>query len=326
MDIDQKKEQLYDLLKIKEKKERVEEIEEEMSLPDFWRNPQQARQTMQELSHLKEIIDQYEKASKEEEIEKLEFQTLFYGPYDQNNALVSIHAGAGGTEAQDWAGMLLRMYQKWAEKKGFRYQILDVSQGEEAGIKSATVSIEGAEAFGWLKSESGVHRLVRLSPFDADKARHTSFALVEVIPETKEAESIKLEDKDLKIDTYRAGGHGGQNVNKLETAVRVTHLPTNISVACQNERSQSQNKAQALKILQAKLYKLKMQEEAKKREELRGEFQSPEWGSQIRSYVLHPYKMVKDHRTDIETSDAEGVLNGELDGFIIEYLKANKNF
>jgi len=321
MDIEKKKKELSELLKIDEKKIRVANIQKEMSQPDFWHDQKSATAKSQEMASLNKIIEDFNQASTEEDIKKLELETLFSGMYDQNDVLLSIHAGAGGTEAQDWAGMLKRMFERWAEKKDFSYKTLDVSYGEEAGIKSATLEIKGYNAFGWLKSESGVHRLVRISPFDADKARHTSFALVEIIPLTEEAGEMEIDEKDLDISFYRAGGHGGQNVNKVETAVRITHRPSGITVSCQNERSQSQNKEQALKVLQAKLYKLKLATDAKKREELRGEFQSPEWGNQIRSYVLCPYKLVKDHRTETESTDPDSVLGGNLDEFMIGYLK-----
>ncbi|EKD47845.1 MAG: Peptide chain release factor 2, partial [uncultured bacterium] len=227
----------------------------------------------------------------------------------------------GGTEAQDWAQMLLRMYSRFVEQKGFEMTILDESRAEDVGIKSIMVRVTGRYAYGYLKSEAGVHRLVRISPFDAEKMRHTTFALVEVIPELDEIEDIEIDPKDLRIDTYLSGGKGGQSVNTTYSAVRIVHLPTKISVACQNERSQLQNKETAMKILRAKLHQLKVEEQKKQKSDLRGDYQSAEWGNQIRSYVLHPYKLVKDHRTDEETTDAEGVLEGNLEPFMEAYLR-----
>lgn len=324
MDLIQKKQDLSKLLKIDEKKRLVLEIQEKMGEPNFWQNREQAEELTKKLNMLNNIITKFESATSETEINELEKQTLLNGPYDENNALLSIYSGAGGTEAQDWAQMLLKMYQRWAQNNGYDFKLLDVSKGEEAGIKSASVIISGIYAYGWLKSESGVHRLVRLSPFDADHARHTSFALVEIIPQFHEAKEIKIDPKDIKIDVYRAGGHGGQGVNTTDSAVRITHLSSGIVVTCQNERSQIQNRETALKILQTRLYRLKLQQEAEKKQEIRGELMSPEWGSQIRSYVLHPYKLVKDHRTNFESADPDKVLSGDLNRFMEEYLKNQK--
>ena len=253
---------------------------------------------------------------------KLELELAFSGEYDSRNAILQIHAGAGGTESQDWADMLLRMYLRWAEKRGYKAEILDESRGEEVGIKNVTVGITGEFAFGYLKSEHGVHRLVRLSPFDSDHARHTSFVLVEVMPEAEENVDVKIAPEDIKIDTFRSSGAGGQNVQKVSSAVRITHLPTGIVVTCQTERSQLQNKAIAIKILYSRILEMELEKQAEERAKLKGKRIEAGWGNQIRSYVLHPYKMVKDHRTDYETSNTEAVLNGELDGFITAYLRS----
>jgi peptide chain release factor 2 len=255
-------------------------------------------------------------------VEQLELELQFAGPYDRRDAILAIHAGAGGTESQDWAEMLLRMYLRWAERRGFETEVLDATAGEEAGIKSATVEIRGPLAYGYLKAERGVHRLVRLSPFDADHARHTSFALVEVLPEAESAAEVKIEPEDLRIDVFRASGHGGQNVQKNSTAVRITHIPTGLAVSCQNERSQHRNRESAMRVLEARLLEKELERHAEKRAKLKGEHVGAEFGNQIRSYVLHPYKMVKDHRTEYETSDAEGVLEGNLDPFMTAYLKS----
>jgi peptide chain release factor 2 len=254
-------------------------------------------------------------------LEELEFQRLLGGEADHFGAIVSINAGAGGTESCDWAAMLMRMYKRWAESKGFKLEEADFLSGEGAGIKSATFMVRGPYAFGYLKSENGVHRLVRISPFDANKRRHTSFASVEVIPEIEDDIEIEISPNDLKIDTFRAGGAGGQHVNMTDSAVRITHLPTGTVVQCQNERSQLKNKQSALKMLKSRLYTLELEKrEAKQRQSYEAK-NKIEWGSQIRSYVLHPYNLVKDHRNDHETSDARGVLEGDLDGFMEAYLK-----
>jgi len=324
MTIDQSKNELYSLLKIDEKKKRVREIEAQMNKSDFWLNHEKAQELTKELSDLNGLINQVENAQNDQDINKLNILAMFSGIYDKNSAVLSIHAGAGGTEAQDWAQMLLRMYERWADNMGFRRETIDVSLGEEAGIKSATILITGLHAFGWLKSEAGVHRLVRLSPFDADHARHTSFALVELVPEISNDVEIEVENKDLRIDVFKAGGHGGQGVNTTDSAVRITHIPTGIVVACQNERSQMQNKEIALKILKSKLHQLKIKEKQEEEAKIRGEHISAGWGNQIRSYVLHPYKLVKDHRTDFESTDPEKVLDGDLNEFMVEYLKKIK--
>jgi peptide chain release factor 2 len=256
----------------------------------------------------------------ERELAAVEFQLAFSGPYDARNAIFAIHAGAGGTESQDWAEMLLRMYLRWCENRGFETDVLDSTLGEEAGVKSVTVEVRGANAYGYLKSERGVHRLVRLSPFDSSHARHTSFALVEVMPEAEGAVEVDIKEEDLRIDIYHSAGHGGQNVQKVATAVRITHLPTGLVVTCQNERSQSRNKESALRVLEARLLEQELEKRAEEQARIKGEHVEAGWGNQIRSYVLHPYKMVKDHRTDYETSNAGAVLDGDLDGFIQAYL------
>lgn len=254
-------------------------------------------------------------------LEQLEFKKLLGGEYDQNNAMLAIHAGAGGTDAQDWAEMLERMYLRYGEKKGWRVEVLNESRGQEAGIKSALLKIAGPYAYGYLKTEAGVHRLVRISPFDAEKMRHTSFALVEVLPELPEVGGVEINPKDLRIDTFMSGGHGGQSVNTTYSAVRVVHLPTGITVTCQNERSQTQNKEQALKYLKAKLWQLQWDKQQAQKKQLRGEYREAAWGNQVRSYVLQPYKQVKDHRSGYEENDPEKVLSGELDNFITARLK-----
>jgi peptide chain release factor 2 len=326
-----------------------------MSGEGFWNNNERSTRIVKELKNLKVTVEPWESAYKKyqeldelvpllkeddqvlisdlmrsvanltEIIDKLEFQVLLGGPFDKNSVILSINSGAGGTESCDWAGMLLRMYSRFAESHGYSVKIIDMLSGEEAGIKNVTLLIEGPYAFGYLKAERGVHRLVRISPFDANKRRHTSFASVDVIPEIEEELDIKIEDGDLRIDVFRAKGAGGQSVNTTDSAVRITHLPTGIIAQCQNERSQYQNKQTALKILKARIYEA---EQVKKEEALRQQDSDKkriEWGSQIRSYVLHPYNLVKDHRTDFETGDSQKILDGALDDFIEAYLKFSAN-
>ncbi len=332
----------------------IGKLEQEAGLPSFWDDPQQAQRRMQHLARLKEKVDLWrglgEKTSTLLELTDLaiddgddsledqlreetgqvaraldheEFNLIFSGPYDERPAILSIHAGAGGTESQDWAEMLLRMYIRWTENLGRKAQILDLSYGDEAGIKSVTIEIGGQYAYGYLKSERGVHRLVRLSPFDANHLRHTSFALIEALPAAEEDPEINVKPDDLKIEFFRSSGPGGQNVQKVASAVRIIHQPTGIVVACQNERSQHQNREFAMKILMARLLERQLQERAQEMSRIKGEHVSAEWGNQIRSYVLHPYKMVKDHRTSYQTSDTDGVLEGELDEFMKAYLISN---
>ncbi len=269
-------------------------------------------------SFSEEIEKEYSELVKK--LEDVEFKSMLSGRDDNKNCLLTIHSGAGGTEAQDWAEMLMRMYLRWAEKSGFKTHILDMLEGDGAGIKSVTIEIIGEFAYGYAKAETGVHRLVRISPFDSNKRRHTSFASVFVIPEVDDTIEIDINPADLKIDTFRSGGKGGQNVNKVETAVRITHLPTNTVVSCQTERSQLQNKTNAMKMLKAKLYQLELEKQEAEKEEVEKSKMKIEWGSQIRSYVFHPYNMVKDHRTNVETSNVQAVMDGEIDMFIKAYL------
>lgn len=257
----------------------------------------------------------------ETELDRREFQALLSGEYDRDDAILAIHAGAGGTDSQDWAQMLERMYIRWGESSGYEIDILDESQGEEAGIKSVTLAVNGEYAYGYLKAEAGVHRLVRISPFDSSNRRHTSFALVEVYPQVETTDEVQIDPGDLRIDTYRSAGAGGQSVQKNDTAVRITHVPTGIVVTCQNERSQGQNRENAMKVLRARLLDLKHKEQEAELAEIKGDYIQAEWGSQIRSYVLHPYQMVKDHRTGHETGNTQAVLDGDLDGFIQAYLR-----
>lgn len=259
-------------------------------------------------------------SSLETELADFKIETLLKGKYDSNNAIITLHAGAGGTEAQDWTQMLFRMYQMYSEKKGYKIKVLDELSGDEAGIKSITFAVVGEDAYGYLKCEKGVHRLVRISPFDANARRHTSFASVEVMPEIEEMSEIKIRDEDLKIDTYRSSGAGGQHVNKTESAIRITHIPTGFVVSCQTERSQIQNRETAMKMLYSKLVEKQEEDEMKKLNDIKGEIKKIEWGSQIRSYVFCPYTLVKDHRTGYETSNIEAVMNGEIQPFINDYL------
>lgn len=287
------------------------------------------RQPLRDLTELARLNDESlrpdlekEVAALEADLDKRSFAAMLSGPYDEDDALLAIHAGAGGTDSQDWAAMLERMYLRWADARGFRTEILDRADGEEAGLKSVTIAVDGKYAYGYLRSEKGVHRLVRLSPFDAAHRRHTSFALVEVLPQVAMDDAeIEINPNDLKIDVFRSSGAGGQNVQKNATAVRLTHIPTGIVVTCQNERSQLQNRENAMRVLRARLLELKRAEKDQEIAVLRGEYTKAEWGSQIRSYVLHPYQMVKDHRTDYETGDAQAVLDGDLDAFMEAYLR-----
>lgn len=262
--------------------------------------------------------------SLKKDIEEIETRHLLSGEFDRNNAIITIHPGAGGTESQDWASMLLRMYLRWAERNGFETQVIDLQPGEEAGIKGATITIKGPYAYGLLKVEAGVHRLVRISPFDANKRRHTSFSAILVYPEIEDDIDIEIREEDIKIDTFRASGAGGQHVNKTSSAVRLTHIPTGIVVSCQNERSQHRNKETALKILKARLYDMKIKEQESKIDSMVGDKKGIAWGNQIRSYILQPYRLVKDHRTGLEKGDVDSVLDGEIDDFIKEALKTIK--
>lgn len=328
----------------------ISELEEKIGFANFWDEPEEAQKVMQQLNRLKDKVELFSRLEakmadievlyelgKEDEtlileanqelkdllqhLEKLELETLLSGRYDKNSAIVTLHPGAGGTESQDWTEMLYRMYTRWAERQGYLVEILDMLPGDEAGIKSVTIAVQGENAFGYLKGEKGVHRLVRISPFDASGRRHTSFAAVEVMPEVNDEATIEIDPKDLKIDTYRSGGAGGQHVNKTDSAVRITHLPTGVVVQCQNERSQISNRATAMKILQSKLLELQIKEKEKELAQIKGEQQEIGWGSQIRSYVFHPYTMVKDHRTGVEKGNVHGVMDGDLDEFIQGFLK-----
>ena len=327
-----------------------------MSDPTFWDDPDKAREISQETTQLKNAVESYKQLVSdiedanvmlemaieeddcslegeikdyvqqiEETVEKQEVLLLLSGEYDANNAILTFHAGAGGTEAQDWCSMLIRMYLRWAEKAGFSIELMDEQPGDEAGTKSATFLIKGENAFGYLKSEKGVHRLVRISPFDAAARRHTSFAAVDVMPEIDDTVEINIDMKDVQVDTYRASGAGGQHINKTDSAVRMTHRPTGIVVQCQTQRSQMQNREQALRLLRAKLFELELEKQAELKEQIGGTYQAIEWGSQIRSYVFHPYNLVKDHRTGVETGNVQSVMDGNLDQFMEGFLKKEAN-
>lgn len=341
------------LFDLDHKKARIAELEAQMADPTFWDNQNQAQSVIQETNGLKSYVDSFEGIQEtlenlevsyelvkeendqelfedlqselqafKEEVNKFELQLLLNGPYDANNAILELHPGAGGTESQDWASMLLRMYQRWADSHSFSVETIDYLPGEEAGVKSVTLLIKGHNVYGYLKAEKGVHRLVRISPFDSSGRRHTSFVSCDVTPELSDDVDIDIKTEDLKIDTYRASGAGGQHVNTTDSAVRITHLPTNIIVTCQNERSQIKNREQAMKMLKSKLYQLEIEKQQQELDDIRGEQMEIGWGSQIRSYVFHPYSMVKDHRTNIETGNTQAVMDGELDMFIDGYLRS----
>jgi peptide chain release factor 2 len=333
---------------------RIKTLEERMSKGNFWSDPGEQAQVLGEYKYLRQILEryralqerwqemeewreilnpaepEYQELQKEiqglfAEVVDLDIQMLFREPEDKGSAIVTIHSGAGGVESQDWVAMLLRMYLRFCERKGFEAKVTDELEGEEAGLKHVTFIAQGEYAYGYLKSEHGVHRLIRISPFDANKRRHTTFALVDVIPEMGEEVEVDINPQDLKIETFRAGGHGGQHVNVTDSAVRIIHLPTGIVVQCQNERSQHQNKAVAMKILKARLYERYREEQKKKVQELKGEHKEIAWGNQIRTYVFHPYNLVKDHRTGYETGDVERVMDGEIDDFIEAFLKKERS-
>lgn len=336
------------LLKLVDLSAKAEQLSLEMNRGDFWSDRERAQRISQDYQDIKRELEQWELLTKNtqdllelaqagdasllaelehqtEELEKrfqaYELKVFLSGAYDNHNAIISVHAGSGGTEAQDWTAMLYRMLYRFAEKQGWGVRVLDESRGAEVGYKSILFEVTGKLAYGYLKSEHGVHRLVRISPFDAEKMRHTTFALVEVLPEIDDAITLEIKPEDLRIDTFMSGGKGGQSVNTTYSAVRIVHLPTGISVSCQNERSQLQNRETAMKVLRAKLMRLEQEKQASERQELRGEYKSAEWGNQIRSYVLHPYHLVKDHRTDYESTDPEGVLEGDLLPLAEAYLR-----
>ena len=345
-------EELGQSLELDRKKARMEELEAKMEEPDFWSEPEKAQEITKELKGIKDTVEGYDSLEQDmddistmiemgyeendeslipeiremldtftDTFEKMRIQTLLSGEYDSNNVIVTLHAGAGGTESCEWAGMLYRMYNKWAESHGYKTEVLDYLDGEEAGIKSITFEVKGENAFGYLKSERGVHRLVRISPFNAAGKRQTSFASCDVMPDIEEDLSVDIADEDIRVDTYRASGAGGQHINKTDSAIRITHIPTGVVVQCQNERSQHKNKEKAMQMLKAKLYLIKEQENREKLSDIRGEVSDNGWGNQIRSYVLQPYTMVKDHRTNEESGNVQSVLDGNLDPFINAYLR-----
>ncbi len=359
--IEELEKKYHDIIEVfhpEDKIEQLKKLEEESLQPDFWNDQKKAQAVLRELQRIRRINEDTEKLkslfedvkigielseedpSMEAHIEQIvseiesklreyELELILNGRFDASNAYVSIHPGAGGTESQDWASMLMRMYIRWAEKHGFGVEVVDYQEGEEAGIKSVTLYIKGDYAYGYLKYERGVHRLVRISPFDANKRRHTSFSSVNVLPEVEEDIDIDINPEDLRVDTYRASGAGGQYVNKTESAIRITHIPTGIVVTCQTERSQLQNRETAMKMLKARLYQLEIEKRRKQLEQIQGELKDISWGNQIRSYVFQPYTMVKDHRTDIETGNIEAVMDGEIDIFIeaelVYYAKLGLN-
>ncbi|ATH95517.1 peptide chain release factor 2 [Bacillus glycinifermentans] len=340
-------------LDLETKEAKIAELEEQMADPDFWGDQQKAQSIINEANALKDYVNTYKELSEsheelqmthdllkedpdsdlqnelENELKSLtkkfnefELQLLLSEPYDKNNAILELHPGAGGTESQDWGSMLLRMYTRWAERRGFKVETLDYLPGDEAGIKSVTLLIKGHNAYGYLKAEKGVHRLVRISPFDSSGRRHTSFVSCDVMPEFNEEIDIEIRTEDIKVDTYRASGAGGQHVNTTDSAVRITHLPTGVIVTCQTERSQIKNRERAMKMLKSKLYQRRIEEQQAQLDEIRGEQKEIGWGSQIRSYVFHPYSLVKDHRTNTEMGNVQAVMDGDIDSFIDAYLRS----
>ncbi len=344
--------ELKESLGIVRTEEKIKELEELSAGEDFWNDMENSQKVLQEIKQLKDKVARFSKLQSDwedmstlvelaqmeedesllpeiaegynafvEELETMKLETLLSGKYDKNNAIIAIHPGAGGTEAQDWAAMLLRMYQRWGERRGFSVSTLDYLAGDEAGVKSVTIQLTGVNAYGYAKCEKGVHRLVRISPFDSSGRRHTSFASVDVMPEIDDDIEINIRPEDLKVDTFRASGAGGQHINKTDSAIRMTHIPTGVVVSCQTERSQHQNRENAMKMLKAKLVEMAEREQKERIEDLKGDMKDIAWGSQIRSYVFHPYNMVKDHRTNFEVGNIGAVMDGDLDGFINEYLK-----